>query len=271
MVKSILLLTLYTFCGLRSATIYFTLLPSYAWIEQKIGGQETKKAFILPGVLTLVNVLLPEIGGFSDRVYIVLFFWLVFIFFFLPFLKKYTAPRALIYATVTSEVLILITYFLQSEVFNNLLVLFAYIAAVSLFLKRITIQKWIWILIFAVVGLLDVHFVLLTPTVHTLDIVTQPFNLTFSPLLQSGDLSIGTGDITFLLLAMLLLSEGFSTIKTWYITVVLSAIVPIVFIILSQQLPSYGLFPFLAILSPVFLLLYILKLYLYREHQRNAL
>lgn len=236
------------------------MVPKLETIEQVIETEKrAKKLFLVPILLSLGNILFFNLSSHTEQTVMTIFLWLTLIYFFLLF-TKYRTPRvSLIFASILAEVLVLITYFTGSYYFNNILLIFAYTAGVSLVLKRFDFKARTIVGFFLFMTLFDILFVWLLPVIPALKENVQA--LLFTPLIKVEYLTLGSGDIIMLLLAVLTLVKNSSRLTNFVQILVLSSSILIALAIKNLPLIPDSSFPFLIILLPIFLLLYLLSKY----------
>lgn len=247
-----LILTVPTFCFLVAASYYYHSF-NLKNLQAKTESDKQVKLFLLaPVVLTVINIILLKFNSSIELLIVVLFLWLNIIFFFLWLIKFFSATKAILLATLISQTLISIVYLINSEYLNNLLLILAFTAAVSLIYKRLKISNKIWISMFIIMAALDAVFVWLVPVVPAAEYRVQP--LIFSLLIKVGDISLGAGDIVFLLLAVFILTKHFSLKVVFGQALILSLALPIALLVQNLVADSMASFPFLVVLTPLFLI-----------------
>lgn len=252
---SALILTILVIIMLIAAYSYFCSIGTLELIQQKTESDKSAKKFlVIPIFFTVINLFLIKVSSSPELMIAILLLWLNITFFFLLLIKYYCSSKAIILASVLSQALIFVIYLTGLEILNNILLILAYIAAVTLVFKRLKINDLTWISLLVIMAVLDTVFVWLVPAVPVMEAQIQP--LLFSLLVKIGNISLGAGDMVFLLLAILLLAKRFTYKIIFGQAVILSLSI---FATLSIQhfLPSSATsFPFLVVLAPIFLLLY---------------
>ncbi|MFH1597795.1 MAG: hypothetical protein ABIB97_01815 [Patescibacteria group bacterium] len=248
---AILVFTLLILTMLIVASFYFSKL-NIKEVQKATEQDRRVNGFLLaPFLITVINLFLLNPSSPVESLIAVLLLWLNIIFFFLVLIKHHGASRAILLATLLSQVILLIVYLTQSEYLNNLLLILALMAAAALVYKRLKINDWIWISLLLIMAGLDAIFVWLIPVVPQAEAQVRP--LIFSLLVKVGDISLGAGDVVFLLLAILILTKRFSQKVVIWSALILSLSLPIALLIQKYIPGSTTSFPFLIVLVPIFL------------------
>lgn len=249
----------FIFVSLIVAVVYHRSIPDLSTVEKAAAKDRLAKSLIwLPILLTIGNFWILNLESPIEAAMASMFFWLNIIFFFLIFLK-YRAPRiALLTAVFLAEFLLIVASATGSEFINSLLLITSYIAAVSLVLKRFAPRDSVLIAAFLLMTVFDIIFVWLAPIIPTLEAAAAP--LLFSPLVKIAALTLGSGDVIFLILAMLVLAKKISYLAIVLLVSALSVSVLITLAVKNLINMPYDSFPFLVILTPVFLTLYTFNL-----------
>ncbi|MBU1148636.1 hypothetical protein KKI23_00945 [Patescibacteria group bacterium] len=248
------ILTILIFFFLWLGIFYYRSLNLENLQTKTESDKQVKKFLLVPLLLTAINLICLKFGTAIELIIMVLLMWLNIIFFFLFLIKRHRATGAILLATLFSQVLVSAIYLTQSEYLNNLFIFLALLATVILVFTRFKIYNWFWISFLIIMSFLDAVFVWLIPAVPQAEAQVQP--LVFSLLIKLGNISLGAGDVVFLLLSIIILAKRFTQKVLIWQALILSLAIPSALFIQNFTPSSATSFPFLTVLTPIFLLLF---------------
>ncbi|MFH1366456.1 MAG: hypothetical protein ABIH38_00510 [Patescibacteria group bacterium] len=247
-----------------TAVFYYIFGPSKEFLKERLPNRPSLAGIILWLLVCLAfYFIIKNNQGFSRTmlIFTLIFSLLVFETFFLfliRFLRSNTL--AVIFALLVSAGSFIFHYYYPTFALRNTIIILATLGASALLIKLNYLKTW---LMFAFAFLWTGYDIYATryflPGV--LVPVTEPPKTFFFPSVITGSVSLGSGDFIFLVLFLMIITREFGLLPA----LLLLAAETVGLLITGFFLESDSIIPFLAVMTPIFIMTYIISYIHYKK------
>ena len=257
-------LTFIFICAGLVSIYYFKKAPEKEILKQRLPNKISLSGVIAWLIVGLAFWLIFKYNSGFTRIALIftLFFsLLVFETFFLLILKFIKSNLLTVILSFLMTAIIFGLYLLfPSFTFRNAIIILATLGASTLLIKLDYLKKWTLFTLailwtgYDIYATLNFYPQVLVP-------VTEPQKTFFFPAVITGSVSLGSGDFIFLVLFILLILRNFGPVAAF----LLLAAETLGLLIAGFFLSSETIIPFLAVMTPVFLLIYLISYIYYKK------
>lgn len=238
--------------------LYGKIVPDKETLKKRLPNKISGAGIILWLVICLtLYFIIKNNQGFArtTSIFTLLFALLVFETFFL-FLLRWLKSNliAVILALFSAAVLFFLHLSFPTFTLRNIIIILATLGASTLLIRLDWLKTW---LMFTLAFLWTGYDIYTTRYFlpHVLSPVTEPPKIFFFPAVITGTISLGSGDFIFLILFTLVIQRQFG----WLPAIILVAAENVGLLITGFFYKSDAIVPFLAIMTPIFLLIYFIS------------
>jgi len=236
--------------------VYYSLVPQAGLLRKRLPNKATPASIALTLIIGgIVWFLIQSAGGMppASKILTVIFALLVFESFLLISMRWIKVNIVAMLISLVFTCVIFLLYFSNPTFFLlNGIIIFATLGAVTLLIRFDYISTRLVFIATALWVIYDIMFVAYILPQYTVS-VSDPYPTFLFPAITTGDISIGSGDIMFLILFTFVLLRDFNK-RAALIMVVAQAVG---LLLVGLIVPEQGFtLPYLIVMVPIFLVVY---------------